>query len=170
MHSDTSRLKARRSKGKQVESVTCASCSSEYHISCLINAYKEYRMGCSKSQQNFSQATAAKRSKNGPSVAQSTASVAASTQVSKEVPENVSEICDQSLEDEALQFLKEKAGIQLGAPSQKWKCLSCLLTTIYDLFCRAGPEGDDSFYREVELTKFEGVSLPEQSWQPTHSD
>ena len=42
--------------------------------------------------------------------------------------------------------------------SRPWTCLSCLLTQVYQLFCRAGPEGDALFFQEVEQTKFERVS------------
>ena len=44
---------------------------------------------------------------------------------------------------------------------EPWQCLSCLLSQVYDLFCRAGPEGDALFYKEVEQTKFERVPCEE---------
>lgn len=68
---------------------------------------------------------------------------------------------ERQLEAEARRFLTEKVGIQLGVRNQEWKCLSCLLTEVYDLFCRAGPEGDINFKREVDQDKFERVS-PQQ--------
>jgi len=77
---------------------------------------------------------------------------------------------DQNLDVEARQFLRDTVGIQLTENPRKelrqeWRCLSCLLTQVYDLFCRAGPEGDTSFYREVERTKFERVSKQESNGQ-----
>ena len=67
---------------------------------------------------------------------------------------------DKALEAEALVFLRDTVGIPASklkptAPvgrehPEPWQCLSCLLSQIYDLFCRAGPEGDALFYKEVE--------------------
>ena len=77
---------------------------------------------------------------------------------------------DKKLEQEALNFLSETLGIKLAAAKAKnleikpqhmvepWTCLSCLLTQVYNLFCKAGPEGDALFIREVEQSKFERVS------------
>ena len=88
---------------------------------------------------------------------------------------------EKGLEAEALVFLRETVGIppsklKLTASEARdspepWQCLSCLLSQVYDLFCRAGPEGDALFYKEVEQTKFERVPGGEpmreqQSGQP----
>ena len=63
------------------------------------------------------------------------------------------------LERDARVFLEEIVGIDLRGPglSEKrpWTCLSCLLSQVYNLFCKAGPEGDADFFREVQRTKFE---------------
>ena len=74
---------------------------------------------------------------------------------------------DKALENEALVFLRDTVGIPASKlkPTasagrehpEPWQCLSCLLSQVYDLFCRAGPEGDALFYKEVEQTKFERV-------------
>lgn len=70
------------------------------------------------------------------------------------------------MEDEAHAFLRDTVGI----PKDKrkpWQCLSCLLSQVYDLFCRAGPEGDALFYKEVEKTKFERVVAASEDDQST---
>lgn len=68
---------------------------------------------------------------------------------------------DQKLEIEARSFLAETVGIEVNptqsSPQKPWTCLSCLLTRVYRLFCRAGPEGDAQFWSEIEQTKFERV-------------
>ena len=68
-------------------------------------------------------------------------------------------VLDAQLEEEAREFLTETLGIQVTASqcsglttprsktnqmswNRQWTCLSCLLTQVYDLFCRAGPDGD----------------------------
>lgn len=53
------------------------------------------------------------------------------------------------LEAEAHAFLRETVGIREDT-RKTWECLSCLLSQVYDLFCRAGPEGDAQFFKEVE--------------------
>ena len=65
---------------------------------------------------------------------------------------------DAKLERDARVFLEEILGIPAVASDRRgktWTCLSCLLSKVYDLFCRAGPEGDAEFFREVQGTKFE---------------
>ena len=65
---------------------------------------------------------------------------------------------DAKLERDARVFLEEILGIPAVASERRgktWTCLSCLLSKVYDLFCRAGPEGDAEFFREVQGTKFE---------------
>ena len=48
---DTSRIKQKRLKRKTLkqDSVLCVMCSAEYHIGCLIRAYKDFRLGKTKS-------------------------------------------------------------------------------------------------------------------------
>ena len=55
--------------------------------------------------------------------------------------------------------LNDTNGLQDKSKQKKpWTCLSCLLTQVYEIFCKAGPEGDAAFFREIEHTKFERVS------------
>ena len=74
--------------------------------------------------------------------------------------EQLSPEMDAKLETEARQFLEETLGIagatqhaagshsqqRKAVPQKPWTCLSCLLTQVYQLFCRAGPEGDAMFF------------------------
>lgn len=47
--SDTSLLKQRRQRKANKNSVVCASCSAEYHIDCLVQAYKDFCLNKTKS-------------------------------------------------------------------------------------------------------------------------
>lgn len=53
---DTSRLKQRRKKKAQQQSVICVSCNAEYHINCLIQAFKDFKRGQTKSQKAYAKA------------------------------------------------------------------------------------------------------------------
>lgn len=64
---------------------------------------------------------------------------------------------DDRLEVAARTFLRETVGIR-EETRRSWECFSCLLSQVYDLFCRAGPEGDVQFFKDVEQTKFERVT------------
>lgn len=70
---------------------------------------------------------------------------------------NADQALDSKLEAEAHRFLRDTVGIPVDK-RKPWNCLSCLLSQVYDLFCRAGPEGDALFFKEVEQTKFERVT------------
>ena len=69
--SDTSRVKQKRQrKAFKHDSVLCGSCSAEYHIPCLIKAYKDYKCGLSKSQQRTSTNTTSSSFKDKTSAAE----------------------------------------------------------------------------------------------------
>ena len=46
-------MKQRRERKAKKLSVICNICSAEYHISCLIQAYKDFRLGQTKSQRTL---------------------------------------------------------------------------------------------------------------------
>ena len=67
---------------------------------------------------------------------------------------------DTKLENEARNFLRDVVGIDTSSvhiSGKPWTCLSCLLSKVYDVFCRAGLEGDEKFYKEVEQSTFQRV-------------
>ena len=123
---NTSRIKQRRFKKTLKQgSVLCISCSAEYHISCLVKAYKDFRRGSTKSQraQHNEKPASEKRAYNksgqsgNHSVSKSEASAAAlikqggkSAQIV--LKEQLSPEMDAKLEAEAISFLEETLGIE----------------------------------------------------------
>ena len=48
-NANASKLKQRRLRKAQKLSVVCSECSAEYHIACLVQSYKDYVRGNTKS-------------------------------------------------------------------------------------------------------------------------
>ena len=136
---DTSKLKQRRNKKEYKQSVVCVSCSAEYHLDCLIQAYKNFQRGQTKSQQDYTHTPIVGKRNNYYSKklsCQSVQIIKGENQLQTSLEPN----SEAKLEQDALKFLSETLGIKLAASKannveikrqhmvESWTCLSCLLS------------------------------------------
>lgn len=144
----------------------CNQCSAEYHITCLLQAYKDFKQPSSKpivkskggvKQSEPASATIKSQHLLKPGLSSATQGLdqkdiqSAAKSLHQGNGSAVEErggttVQEERLEREARDFLIDTLGINPNAVHQRWTCLSCLMTQVYDLFCRAGTDGDALFF------------------------